>query len=117
MNAKHSRNIQLKRVADGTHNFQGEQGSELARKNANERVANGAHHLLGGEIVRKQVAEGKNALVGNVSCIDKQGNNVQVPKEVYHKQKEVTKDQTHWEFVMNISKEAKTRKETSCKAW
>jgi hypothetical protein len=41
----------LKRVADGTHNFL---GSDTNRK----RIENGTHHLLGGELQRKRVTDG-----------------------------------------------------------
>lgn len=65
------RNLQRKRVAEGTHNwlgdknpmyrllengthpFLGEAGSSLAKKVQRERVKNGTHHLLSGDIQRK----------------------------------------------------------------
>ena len=46
-----AREINRKRVADGTHNFL---GGEINRK----RLEDGTHHLLGGEINRKRVADG-----------------------------------------------------------
>jgi hypothetical protein len=93
-----------KRVAEGTHNFLGD------RNPSHKRVADGTHNFLGGELVRKKIADGTHHFLRGIICIDKQCNNVQVPKEIYHKQKEVTKDQTQWEFAMINSKEGKLRK-------
>jgi hypothetical protein len=101
----------LKQVAEGTHPFL---GGEVSRKNSKniqlKRVAEGTHHFLGPEMNAKKVADGTHNLVGNVSCIDKQGISIQVPREVYQKQKEITKDQTQYEFAMINSSEGKRRK-------
>ena len=43
-------------------------------------------------------------------CIDKNGEQIQVKKELYISQKEITLDQTQWSFVHHNSKEGKKRK-------
>jgi hypothetical protein len=119
-----ARKGQKKLVDSGVHHLL---GGAAQRK----QVAEGKHPFVGGEIQRKLVTESKNALVGgklqrkiakqriengtfhlinSVTCRDKQGTVIQVPKEVYHKQKEVIKDQTQWEFAMINSSEGKRRK-------
>jgi hypothetical protein len=97
-------NLNNKRVADGTHHLL---GPESNRK----KVADGTHNLLGPESNRKRIENGTHNLVGRVTCRDKKGKIVQVLKDIYQKQKEVTKDQTQWEFVaMNSNEEKKRRK-------
>jgi hypothetical protein len=93
-----------KRVADGTHNLQSD------RNPSHKRVTDGTHHLLGPEMNAKRIENGTHNFVGKVTCFDKKGSVIQVPKEVYQKQKEITKDQTQWEFVQVSSKEGKKRK-------
>ena len=82
VNLKHSRENNLKRVANGTHHFLGgeiqrkrlEDGthhfldSEFARENARRRVEEGTHPFLGGEIARevsrKRSEEGTHHFLG-----------------------------------------------------
>jgi hypothetical protein len=85
-----SRELNLKRIANGTHNF-------LDKEKARKRV-------------QKIINEGRHNLTGGVTCRDRQGNVVQVPKEVYHKQKELTLDKNLWDFVHINSFESKKRK-------
>jgi hypothetical protein len=94
----------LKRVADKTHNFL---DGESQRKRALKRVREGTHNLLGGDIQRKRVREGTHHLLGSVSCCDKQGTFVRVPKEIYHSQTGPMEDR---DFVHFRTKEAKRRR-------
>jgi hypothetical protein len=115
--------IQRKRVTDKTHNFL---GGEIARESARKRVADKTHHLLGGEIQRKRVADKTHNLLGgeiqrkrvadkthnllgSVSCYDKQGTSIRVPKEIYHNQTGPIEDR---EYVHFRTKEAKRRRQT-----
>jgi hypothetical protein len=111
---KLQRNAMNRRVELGIHNFQTIESKELARKTQNKRVENGTHPFLDGEKTRqnqkKLIEEGRHNLFGGVTCRDRQGNIVQVPKEIYHKQKEITEDMSLWEFVSARSFEAKRRK-------
>jgi hypothetical protein len=95
-----------KRVTDKTHNFL---GGEIQRKSALKRVADGTNPLLGGEIQRKRVREGTHNLLGAVSCYDKEGNFIMVPKEIYHNQTGPIED---WDYVTVRSKEAKRRQQS-----
>jgi hypothetical protein len=104
------KNIQIKRLEEGVHPWQ---DKEAARERANKRVADGTHPWKDKEKqsqrANKRVEKGTHNLKGGVTCRDKQGNVVQVPKEVYQKQKEVTKDQTQWDFAMINSSEGRKR--------
>jgi hypothetical protein len=108
------RNAMNKRVELGIHNFQTLKSKELARKTQNKRLNDGTHPFLDKEKARerelKKVEEGTHNLLGGVTCRDRQGNIVQVSQENYHKQKEITDNMTHWEFVSARSFEAKRRK-------
>jgi hypothetical protein len=99
------------RVKNGTHNFldkeQRKRTGELNRRLQKERVANGTHHLLGGNIQRDLVKSGKHNLVNGVTCRDKTGSVVQVPKEKYWAQKG---DKDTWEYVSINCAEGKKRK-------
>jgi len=55
--SENNRIVNLKKVADGTHNF-------LGSENNRKRVANGTHHFLGGELVRQRVADGTHNFLG-----------------------------------------------------
>jgi hypothetical protein len=48
--------------------------------------------------------------IGKITCINKQGKAIQISKEIYRKQKEISMNQSTWEFVNTNSKEAKKRK-------
>jgi hypothetical protein len=97
-----------KRVTEGTHNFL---GGDITRKTQNKRVKDGSHHFLNGKIQResnkKRLFDGTHNLLGSVTCFDKSGKCVQIPKNVYHSQ---TGPKENWEFVHVKSKEAKDRK-------
>lgn len=92
-----------KLVIDGTHNFLGPETNK-------KRIDAGTHNFLGPESNKKRIDAGTHNLMGGVTCRDRSGAVIQIPKEVYHKQKEVTSDMTQWEFVMINSKIAKIRK-------
>lgn len=128
---------QLKKVKDGSHHFL---GGEIQRKNSKRHVDEGTHNFLGrGKEIKewnlkraadgthpwkdskkasernkktaeKMVAEGTHPLLGSVTCRNKQGYVVQVPKQIYHEQKEMTADRNQWEFVHITSKEGIKRK-------
>jgi hypothetical protein len=95
----------LKRVADGTNPFL---GGEIQRESALKRVADGTNPLLGGEIQRKRVREGTHNLLGSVTCCDKQGTFVRIPKEIYHNQTGPMEDR---EYVHFRTKEGKRRQQ------
>jgi hypothetical protein len=94
-----SRKTQRKRIESGTHHML---GGEIVRK----KVKDGTHNFLGGELQRKRIENGTHHLVGNVSCINKKGDYVSIPKEKY---KEQTGPMEDWEFVHTTSKEGKRR--------
>lgn len=124
---------QLKRVEEGTHHFL---GGDLQRKNSIKRVEKGTHNFLGrseeirkwnlkrsaegthpwkdktraSERNKKLIAEGAHYLLNSITCRDKNGNVVQVPKETYYNQKQISVDPTDWEFVTIRSKEGVRRK-------
>lgn len=54
-----------KRLSEGTHLFL---NSEYHRQNNLKRIANGTHNLVGGDMVRKQLAEGKHPSQIKLSC-------------------------------------------------
>jgi hypothetical protein len=117
--SKIAKERELKKASGGVHPWQRQEHIEMLAEKTKERnakrVADGTHPFIGGEMQRnnmnKRIAEGKHNLAGGVTCRDKEGNVVQVPKEVYNKQKKVTKDKVYWEFVQVNSNEAKQRKE------
>ena len=82
---------------------------------ASDRVKDGTHHFLkkngGGkknsERQKKKVENGTHNLVGSVTCYDKNGNVVQVPKIIYDSQIGEMNDR---EYVFINSKEGKRRK-------
>jgi hypothetical protein len=118
LGGKIQRKTNTKRVVNGTHHLLKENGgSELARKINAKRIADGTHLFVDKEWQsknqHKRVANGTHNLTGGVTCRDKNGNVVQVPKEVYQKQKEVTKDMTVWEYANVASNEGKKRKNVS----
>ena len=47
---------------------------------------------------------------GKITCIDKNGNAVQIDKDVYSNQKLISSNQSEWEYVNTNSKEAKRRR-------
>jgi hypothetical protein len=97
----------IERVKNKTHQFtDGAWQTEQLLK----RVANGTHPFLGGDLQRKRIENGTHNLKGGVTCRDKTGNVVQVPLDIYNKQKEVTPDRSQWEFVNAGSFEGKKRK-------
>lgn len=124
---------QLKKVKEGTHHFL---GGELQKKNSIKRVSDGTHNFLGrseeirkwnlkraadgthpwknknraSERNKKLIADGKHYLLNSVTCRDKNGNVVQVQKEMYYKQKQISLDPNDWEFVTIRSKEGVRRK-------
>lgn len=49
--------------------------------------------------------------VGKITCIDRNGRPIQISKELYNKQKELSSNPSDWEFVNTNSKEAKKRKD------
>lgn len=131
------RKRQLKMVIDGTHPFLGPEtnnkkvidrthpwlasngGSERSRQHCLTMLAEGIHPFMGDgsfqrEVHKKRVDDGSHHLLGNVSCFDRMGNAIQVSKDVYHRQKEVTKDMTQWEYAMVNSSEGKKRKLGLC---
>jgi hypothetical protein len=57
LDSDYQRNVQKKRVEDGTHHFL---GGEIARK----RVEDGTHHFLGGELQRKRIEDGTHPFLG-----------------------------------------------------
>ena len=127
-----SKKVNAKRVANGTHNFLGATNpshervrigthnfqdpehqkriSAINREHQNKRVADGSHHLLGGKIQRQIVKEGRHNLQGSVTCRDKSGKVVQVPKKQYWNQ---TGDRESWEYVSINCAEGKKRKRTN----
>ena len=56
-----SKDIQRKRIEDGTHHFI---GGEIQRK----RVANGTHNFLGGEIQHRMISNGTHPFLTKITC-------------------------------------------------
>ena len=122
----------LRRMDDWAERFAGlspEQKlkiSEQAKNAAEERVLKGTHNFLGGEIQRAHQArrkqEGSHNFVGKknpnyqvmddgtieviINCLNKEGQNVRIPKSQYSSQQGEMKD---WEYVTRNSKEGLRR--------
>lgn len=126
------RNMNLKRVENGTHNWLGGKHQKAVNKN---RIEKGTHNWLGGETQRIQQKErlkrgthhftndryidkmktittnsnrvrkenGTHHLPGKVACCDRSGNIVFMEREAFHEQK------ASQDFVGVSSKEAKRR--------
>lgn len=112
--------MRLEQVKNGTHQWLGENNP------SKKMVADGTHHLLGGEIARKLVADGKHHFCDAdkqkemaqkkvkagthnffmVSCVDKEGKRIMIPKEEYHSQ---TGPKEDWEYLHYRSKELSKR--------
>ena len=99
------------RIKNGTHNFLDEEFKnmmrEINRRKQTEKVEAGTHHLLGGNLQRRLVANGTHNLVGSVTCRTINGTVVQIPKEQYHSQNGC---KNNWDFVYINSDEGKRRK-------
>ena len=96
------RERQLKRIKNKTHNWlDGTIASETQKRLLKEEK----HNFIG--LSKKRVEDGSHNLVGMVSCYNKQGKCVQIPKEQYHSQ---TGPKEDWEYVHNTSKEGQRRK-------
>lgn len=119
--------ISTKRKEEGTYSFTDEEFKKQNRLKMLERVKNGTHNLLGGEIQRrtakrlisegrhcfqglntKRINEGTHNFVGTINCRDKNGKSIPISKEVYYNQ---TGPSETWEYVANTSKEGKRRKQ------
>lgn len=96
---------------NGTHNFLTRtDGTNLQT----DRVIAGTHHLLtrpdGTNLQTDRIRMGVHNFLKNkglVSCYDKSGNYVRIPKELYYSQ---TGPKETWEYVHNRSREAKFRR-------
>jgi hypothetical protein len=96
------------RVKKGTHHF-------LTRPDgtsvASDKVEKGTHPFLtrpdGTSIQIDKVKNGTHHLLGNISCINKDGVTKSISKEQYHSQTGPMED---WEWVFITSKEGKKRK-------
>ena len=86
-------NINKQRIQEGTHNF----GSEFSKKYNNKRIQEGTHNFVA-----------NNPNKGKVTCRDKNGKTLCVPKHIYEAQKIGPIED--WDYVSNGSKEAKRRK-------
>ena len=65
--SKRAKENNLKRVREGTHHFAGEQGSKFAREKALKRLKEGTHHFAGEqgtELHRKRLAAGTHHFAG-----------------------------------------------------
>ena len=105
-----SRKLALKRIKEGTHNFQGARGSAQSKKNHLNNPEIRAH-LYGGEFQRKianiRVQNGTHNLLGSVPVIDRFGNRTRIPKELYYSQ---AGEMQQRDYVHFSSHEAKTRR-------
>jgi hypothetical protein len=101
---EYQRNVQKKRIEDGTHNFL---DSDYQRNVQKKRVEDGTHHFLGGEIARKRVEDGTHHCSGVVACYDREGIFIMIPKEEYRNQ---IGPKEGWEYLSINSKEARARK-------
>lgn len=99
--------------ADGRHNFQGERGSKHSTELNLKRVKEGRHNLTkrpdGTSHATDRVANGTHNWQANsnsVSVVDKEGNSIRVPKDVFWGQ---TGPKENWEYVGITSKIAQNR--------
>ena len=97
-------------VSECLHPFQSKEWREKYHNARNkERVENKTHNFVTNNPTHKRVSRGTHnwQLAKNtVPCIDKQGNYLRVPKEVFHSQ---TGPKNEREFVHNTSTEGKKR--------
>jgi len=99
------------RVKRNQHNFQKRKDGTSIQT---DRIKKGIHHLQtrldGTNLQTDRLEKGTHNFLKNkgmVSCYDKSGNYVRIPKEQYYSQ---VGPRGNWEFVHNKSKEAKNRK-------
>lgn len=99
--------------SQGKHNFQGERGSKHSTELNLRRVAEGRHNLVkrsdGTSQASDRVLAGTHNWQenkGTVSVVDKLGNSIRVPKEVFWAQTGLKED---WEYVGITSKIAQKR--------
>lgn len=91
-----------KRVLNGTHNFL---GGETQRAHQQRRKEEGTHNFVGANNPNyKTLPDGTIDVI--INCVDRDGNNVRVPRTEYSKQSGNMKD---WKYVTRNSKEGKIR--------
>lgn len=104
-----SRKLALKRLEEGTHNFQGLKGSLQSKKNHRDHPEMRAH-LYGGRLQRevaiKRVREGTHNLLGSVPVVDRSGKRTRISKELYYAQ---VGEMPERDYVHFSSHEAKRR--------
>lgn len=114
---KHGSELAKKRnkklSSEGKHNFQGEKGSKHSTELNLKRVKEGTHNLIkrpdGTSHASDRVANGTHNWQANnnsVSVVDKEGNSIRVPKEVFWSQ---TGPKENWDYVGVTSKIAQNR--------
>jgi len=112
-----------KMLKNGTHNFQTidrsktiyfystEEGKQVRRQLNKEMYENNTNKFFDPEACRertkKRIEDGTHNLVGSVTCRNKSGEVVQVPKDTYYSQEGSKSD---WEFAAVSSTEGKQRK-------
>lgn len=104
-----SRKLALRRIEEGTHNFQGIKGSLQSKKNHRNHPEMRAH-LYGGklqrEVANKRVKEGTHNLLGSVPVVDRGGKRTRISKELYYAQ---AGEMSERDYVHFSSHEAKRR--------
>lgn len=83
--------------------------SDDAKQITDKRISNKTHNFLGPEGNKKRINEGRHNLVGGVTCYNKIGNIVQIPKQIYYSQ---IGPKENWEWVHNRSSEGIKRSKT-----
>jgi hypothetical protein len=93
------KDVAQQRVKNKTHNFQLSNVGFRRKGFQKERVAEGSHNLLkredGTSVASDSVKKGTHNLLNAVSCFDKSGKCVQIPKEIYFSQ---TGPRENWEW-------------------
>jgi hypothetical protein len=102
-----------KLTSEGRHNFQGKQGSRHSTELNLKRIENGTHNLTtrldGTSHATDRVNAGTHNWLdnqGTVSVVDKLGNSIRIPKEIFWAQ---TGSKEDWEYVGITSKVAQKR--------
>jgi hypothetical protein len=102
-----------KLTSEGKHNFQGERGSKHSTELNLKRVNNGTHNLTKRLDGTSQATDRVNAGIhnwldnqGTVSVVDKLGNSIRIPKDIFWAQ---TGPKEDWEYVGISSKVAQKR--------
>lgn len=103
-----TKKIIQQKVAEGTFILQTEEIREKNRQKQLLKHNEGIHNFSG--LNEKRIKEGSHNLLGSVTCRNKSGEVIQVPRDVYKKQKVSNIPMSEWEYASVNSFEGKKRK-------